>query len=333
MSEQSDKLLKGLDKEYGSDILISGRAVSERTKEIVSVSPAVDIGLGGGVPTGSWFILAGLPKYGKTTLSLQTAANFQKLNSENEVYFLSVEGRLKRRDLLGIHGLDVDRVHVIQSTEDKILTAQDFLTIGERILMECKKCMLIVDSFSALCHGKVVQEGVGTSTRGGNAVLLAQFCSAMGNVVPVKNQIVIGITHLMANTGGSYGGLSEKGGFAIQYQVDAKLRAKSREYWTSGDKTVGQKVKWLVETTALDAPPQQEVESYLRYGYGLDEAMELNNMGVQLGIVNKNKGWHSFQPEGFEEIKSNGEDNFVITLKEQPIYLAKLQEAIYSMIL
>ena len=55
-------------KQYGN-IISTGLAVLEEKKnyKVISVSPAIDIALGGGIREGSWLTLTGDPKSGKTT--------------------------------------------------------------------------------------------------------------------------------------------------------------------------------------------------------------------------------------------------------------------------
>ena len=66
-------------KDYGK-IITTGTKVleSQKNKKVISVSPAIDIALGGGILEGSWLTLTGDPKSGKTTTAMQIAANCQK---------------------------------------------------------------------------------------------------------------------------------------------------------------------------------------------------------------------------------------------------------------
>ena len=54
-------------KKYG-DYVTTGEKVLEtkRSYKTISISPAIDLGLGGGIKEGSWMILSGPPKAGKT---------------------------------------------------------------------------------------------------------------------------------------------------------------------------------------------------------------------------------------------------------------------------
>ena len=59
-------------KKYG-DYVTTGDKVLEtkRNYKTISISPAIDLALGGGIKEGSWMILSGPPKAGKTTTTMQ----------------------------------------------------------------------------------------------------------------------------------------------------------------------------------------------------------------------------------------------------------------------
>ena len=286
-----ERIQKEIEKDLGKGVFVTGNDIVRKPRTVISFSPAIDPILGGGIPEGSWVVLTGKPKCGKSVGALSFARNCQKSQyGARNVYYLNVEGRIKKRDLEGIKGLNVDQIRVIESTEDKILTSQDYLTIAEKILMTDKKCLLIIDSISALCDEREMSGGIGTQTRGGGARLVAQFTSQMGNVVPVKGSIVICILHLMANTSGYGSPVAEKGGNAIQYQVDVKLRAEEVKPWPKEGSPVGQIVTWKAYCTAI-GPPGRSCESYLRYGEGIDELMEMITAGKDVGLIGGSAQW------------------------------------------
>ena len=101
---EEEDVITDLEKKYGVGAFVSARDFMKIKKEIIPVSPKLDLVLGGGIPEGSCVILAGPPKLGKTVTSLHCSANAQALG--RNVYFLNVEGRLKQRDLAGIPKLN-----------------------------------------------------------------------------------------------------------------------------------------------------------------------------------------------------------------------------------
>jgi recombination protein RecA len=293
-------LKEGVIKDFGSDIILSGNSVVDRDSVIIPVSPALDMILNGGIPEGSFVVLTGQPKCGKTTTSLSFCATAQKeeykgdLKKPRHVYYLNIEGRLKKRDLEGIPGLDLARFDVIGSQQGKILHAEEYLQIAERIINEEPGCVLIIDSYSALCTEAEITSEMDKMQRADGAKLLAKFCRKVANVIPVNKNIVIGITHLMGNPTGYGAEFKEKSGQAIAYQTDIKLRAKTFKPWVlSADSTqIGQEIEWQVMCSAL-GPPGGTITSYLRYGQGIDKCTELVVLASDMGLINKGGAWYT----------------------------------------
>jgi recombination protein RecA len=287
-------------KNFGDDIILTGNAIVDRKNIIIPVSPSLDIVLNGGIPEGSFVVLTGQPKCGKTTTSLDFAATAQRpeyqgsLKAPREVYYLNIEGRLKKRDLEGIPGLDLSRFHVIGSQQGKILHAEEYLQIGEKIINEIPGSVVIIDSYSALCTEAEITSEMDKMQRADGAKLLAKFCRKVANVIPVNKNIVIGITHLMGNPTGYGAEFKEKSGQAIAYQTDIKLRAKTFKPWTlSADSTqIGQEIEWQVVCSAL-GPPGGNITSYIRYGQGVDKYMEAITLASDMGIIHKGGAWYT----------------------------------------
>jgi recombination protein RecA len=298
-------LKEDVKKNFGSEVMQSATALMDRASVVIPLSPSLDMILSGGIPEGSFVVLTGQPKCGKTTTSLDFAATAQKdmykgtLKKPRHVYYLNIEGRLKKRDLEGIKGLDLDRFDIIGSQEGKILNAEEYLQIGERIIHEEPGCLLIIDSYSALCTEAEITSEMNKMQRADGAKLLAKFCRKVSNVIPVNRNIVIGITHLMGNPTGYGAEFKEKSGQAIAYQTDIKLRAKTFKPWTLGvDNTqIGQEVEWQVLCSAL-GPPGGTATSYIRYGLGIDKVTEIMMLAIDIGIINKGGAWYSLEVNG-----------------------------------
>lgn len=294
-------LKEDVNKKFGDEIILSGNALLDKKVMVIPFSPALDIALNGGIPEGSFVVLTGQPKCGKTTSSLDFAANAQKLEYAHQsfkdgrqVYYLNIEGRLKKRDLEGIPGLDLERFHIIGSQQGKILHAEEYLQIAERIINEVPGCILIIDSYSALCTEAEITSDMDKMQRADGAKLLAKFCRKVANVIPVNRNVVIGITHLMGNPTGYGAEFKEKSGQAIAYQTDIKLRAKTFKPWVIGaDNTqIGQEIEWQVVCSALGAPGAVTT-SYIRYGQGIDKCTELVNLASDLGVIQKGGAWYT----------------------------------------
>jgi recombination protein RecA len=320
-------MIKEITKEYGNVIHDPSSIIDQKLK-IISVSPKLDIALGGGVPEGSLFIMTGPEKAGKTVTALNFCANAQE--DDRKIYYGNVEGRLRKRDLEGIKELktDADKIQIIGSTQGNILSAEQYLGIFDQIIHTHPNTICVVDSFSALASdaeltGDLTDQQVMTVQK-----ILAKFCRRIAPALPINKVTVVGITHLMANVAFGRGKAKvEKSGTALKYQVDVKLHASHTKPIMQGETQIGQTVHWQVVTSAI-GPPGQKVESHIKYGRGIWKEMELADLLIDFGIVNKSGAWLTLP----NDEKMQGKNNLAKYLEENPDQYKEFEDTIFSMI-
>jgi recombination protein RecA len=321
-------MTKDIIKEYG-DVIHDPSSITNQELEIISVSPKIDIALGGGVPEGSLFILTGPEKVGKTVTALTFCANAQAL--KRKVYYGNIEGRLRKRDIEGIAGINMDPeyLEIIGSTQGNILSAEKYLSIFDQLIHTQPNCVCIVDSFSALASDAELTGDLSDQQVMSVQKVLAKFCRRISNVLPINKVTVVGITHLMANINKFGRGKTkvEKSGTALKYQVDVKLHASHLTPILQGETQIGQTVHWQVVTSAI-GPPGQKVASHIKYGRGIWKEMELADLLVDFGLVQKSGSWLTLP----NEEKLQGKNNLAAYLEENPNEYLKFENDIFSMI-
>lgn len=289
-----DAATKEIIKKYGY-VVRDGLDVFEESSnlKVISVSPAIDVALGGGIREGSWVIFTGEPKTGKTTTALQFAANCQKEeNGSRPVIFINAEGRLKAMNLGGVKGLQVDKVRVVESTAEP-MCAEEYLDIVVKYVSGEPECVVIIDSASALIPERELVEDVSGQFRAGLPKILASFTRRLSNVVTKQRAIIILITHYIANTSGM--GRKTKladGGKKIQYQADTNLIIEYIKPWEAKGKCIGQQVNWKVLCSSAGGFPNSTAQSWIRYGMGVDNIQELIMMGIEFGLISKAGAWY-----------------------------------------
>ena len=288
--------LAQITKQYGN-IISTGLAVLEEKKnyKVISVSPAIDIALGGGIREGCWLTLTGDPKSGKTTTAMQIAANCQK--EGRPVIYLDVEGRLKDLNF-EVHDLDPEKMKIIHP-EDKPLSAEEFLDVAHKLMShpDYHGAVLIIDSISSLMPAKEL-DGDMTPGRAGLPKVLSIFTKKMGQLLPRQRGLIIAVTHYIANTGGFGKAKMSDGGNKIQYQADTRMeiagggeRVSAVTPWLNPNKErIGQVVNWKIICSSMGAPGGQ-VQSWIRYGHGIDKAQELLMLAHDLGMISKAGAW------------------------------------------
>jgi RecA/RadA recombinase len=316
-------------KEFGA-VIKSGKSVLESRPIIIPVSPALDIALGGGITDGATITLAGPPKAGKSVTALWIAANAQNKKyalpgtEGREVFYANIEGRLKARDLEGIPHLDLSRFHVIGSSPNdaegkggKILMAQEYLSIIEKIIHQKPGSIIIVDSFSALVTSEEYTGSMEDMQRASGAKLLYKFFRKISNVIPVNRTILLAVNHVIANPGMGNPN-SESSGRAVQYFADFRLMCKFFTFIKPGgkdstDSPIGQEVNWVIACSGLGSPGATPT-SIIKYGKGIDQEQELAQICIDLGIIVQSGAWYQFPNEekkiqGINNVKQHLVDN------------------------
>ena len=284
-------------KEFGDAAFILGSELSQHTNDILHVSPRIDLLIGGGIPGGSVVTLAGDPKCGKTVTALHMLGKAQQAG--RPTFFINVEGRIKPRDLNGIACLDPTKLQIIRSYRDeegqsRILKANDFLTITEKIIHDHPGAVIVIDSISQLVTSGEMENEMDKQDRAPGAKLMSKFCRRLANVIPVNDIILIGVLHFIANTSGFGKAKFASGGNKIKYAMDVGLECKKftivREGGVEDGKPLGQEVEWITTSTAF-APPGQRATSMLTFGIGIDELYETIDMGIEFGFIQQAKAW------------------------------------------
>jgi recombination protein RecA len=294
--EKDPEYLTKILKQYGN-IISNGQQILEekRNYKVISVSPAIDIALGGGIREGTWLTLTGDPKSGKTTTAMQIASNCQK--EGRPVIYLDVEGRLKDMNF-EVRDLDASKMKIIHP-EDKPLPAEDFLDVAHKLMShpDYHGAVLIIDSISSLMPAKEL-DGDMTPGRAGLPKILSIFTKKMGQLLPRQRGLIIAITHFIANTAGFGAAKMADGGTKIQYQADTRMEIKSGGEklsavtpWTNNNQErIGQVVNWKILCSSM-GPPGGQVQSWIRYGHGIDKVQEVLILALDLGMIDKAGAW------------------------------------------
>ena len=360
VKEKKPEYIAKIIKDYGN-IISTGTEILEvhKNRKVISVGPAIDIGLGGGILEGTWLTLTGDPKSGKTTTAMQIAANCQKEDPPRPIIYLDVEGRLKGMNF-EVADLDPDKMKIIQP-QDEPLSAETFLEVAHKLMShpDYYGAVLIIDSISSLLPAKEL-DGDFTPGRAGLPKILSIFTKKMGQLLPRQNGLVIAITHYIANTGGFGAAKMADGGNKIQYQADTRMEIRSGgekspavSPWENNNKErIGQAVNWRIICSSMGAPGGQ-VRSWIRYGYGIDKTQEVLMLAQDLGMISKSTAWFTctFMLECKELIKEikpdvnidndeeilkafkfQGQDRVYNFLNDNPKVVAMLEQNIKDML-
>lgn len=295
---EDDAVSNNINKKYGN-IIESGSQVLATLEnfEIIGISPALDIALGGGIREGSCVALTGDPKTGKTTTALYFAAKAQKKGKR--VFYFNTEGRLTKENFKGIKDLDVDSIKIVQATDSNpLVSAEDYLNILEKHVKSTPDLVAIVDSTSNMVPQDELDGEIRTGVRNALPRLLSMFFKRISGDVSRTKAIIIFITHNIANTGGSRWAPNKMAdcGNMLQYQAGTNMVITHRGKWEvpkdSGNH-VGQVANWIIKTSAAGGIPNSTAEGWIRYGVGIDEAQEIAQIASQFAMISRSGAWYT----------------------------------------
>lgn len=297
---------KAIQKAFGKVISRGSELIStKKTLKPVSVSPALDLALNGGLLEGSWTVVSGDPKTGKSTTCLQVCKNAQ--DEGRPVIYIDGESRLKAYNLVGIEGLDLEKIQIVHSPEDgESLSAEDFLDIAESLMKrpENNGAVCVIDSCSSLVPRAELEESASASLRATLPKLLSHWVKKNAQTV-VKNKInVLIITHYITNTSG-YGKVKVPDcGVMVQYQADTRLDISKIEPWEENNKKIGQLVHWKINCSSMGSSGVECI-SYIKYNKGIDKEKEIIELAESFGIIEKAGAWYTIpflgEEHGFTE--------------------------------
>jgi recombination protein RecA len=293
-----DSISNSIISKYG-DVVRSGSEVLENINslKVISISPALDIALGGGLREGSVVVMTGDPKSGKTTTAMHFAAKCQK--EGKKIIYINTEGRLSEQNYK-IKDLDPEKIVVVESTNERVLTAEDFLNITEYYINNDPDCLIITDSLSNMVPSCELEGEVRTGVRNALPRLLSMFFKRISGTLMKNRVILICITHNIANTGGSPYAPQKMAdcGNMLQYQAGTNMVITHRGKWQVPKDTgqhVGQIANWSIKTSNAGGTPNSTAESWIRYGIGIDEVQEIVQIACEFRLIKAAGAWYTIQ--------------------------------------
>ena len=312
------------------NFLIPVNSLKEEQGRTFKTTLSLDIALSGGIPEGSSVLMSGKPKVGKTTLALHYVQQCHREDSTKQAFFFDVEGRLRTELLDCFPGLNREKISIVRSNENKILSAEDFLNLLYTTLKDYPKCICILDSIAALCPEAELSSNIGDGVKmAGTASLMYKMFRRVSQILPVTKSTFIALTHMIANPNPGPGKKSYGvGGNAPQYGASVWLEGGwKQDIEDSNNKTIGQNAHFYIVASALGSPGA-DVSIPIIYGKGVDEVMDLFNLACEFGIISKSGAWYTVP--GLKD-KLQGQMNVIDHLRKNESLYKDIYEQIRTM--
>jgi recombination protein RecA len=301
--------LAQIEKQFGkgSVMRMDANAPVEEVQTVSTGSLGLDIALGvGGLPRGRIVEIYGPESSGKTTLTLQTIAQMQKLGGT--CAFIDAE-----------HALDVGYAQKLGIKLDELLisqpdTGEQALEITDALVRSGSVDLVVIDSVAALTPRAEIEGDMGDSLPGLQARLMSQALRKLTGSINRTNTLVIFINQIRMKIGVMFGSPeTTTGGNALKFYASVRMDIRRTGSIKSGDEVIGNETKVKVVKNKI-APPFKEAHFDILYGEGTSREGEIIDLGVDNKIVEKSGSWYSY---GGERI-GQGKDNARQFLKDRP---------------
>ncbi len=284
-------IVGSIEKQHGKgSIMALGDEIPKNVPSIGTGSIALDQALGvGGYPRGRVIEIYGPESGGKTTLTLHAIREVQRTGGLTA--FVDAE-----------HAFDANYARSIGVDTDTVLFSQpdcgeQALDIVESLVRCGQISLIVVDSVAALVPKAEIEGDMGDAHMGLQARLMSQ---ALRKLTPILNRnetTIMFINQLRHKIGVTFGSPeTTTGGNALKYYASVRLDVRRIGTVKAGEDPVGSRTRVKVVKNKV-APPFREAEFDLRWGKGIDDAIDLIDHGCLLGVIEKSGSHMSFAGE------------------------------------
>ena len=317
MSDASNSREKALKMALSQIKKQHGEGAVMRLGDSSQVSVGLDIALGiGGLPRGRIIEIYGPESSGKTTLTLQTIAECQKIGGV--AAFVDAE-----------HALDANYAERLGVKKDELLvsqpdTGEQALEIVDMLVRSNAIDIIVVDSVAALTPRAEIEGEMGDSHMGLQARLMSQALRKLAGNIKRSNTLVIFINQIRMKIGVMFGNPeTTTGGNALKFYASVRLDIRRTGSIKKGDEVIGNETRVKVVKNKV-APPFRQAEFEILYNQGICHLGEIVDLGVTNGLIDKAGAWYSYQGERIGQ----GKDNAKQFLKDRTEIFQKLETEI-----
>ena len=310
--------LSQIKKQHGEGAVMRLGDSSQVSVDVISTgSLGLDIALGiGGLPRGRIIEIYGPESSGKTTLTLQTIAECQKIGGV--AAFVDAE-----------HALDANYAERLGVKKDELLvsqpdTGEQALGIVDMLVRSNAIDIIVVDSVAALTPRAEIEGEMGDSHMGLQARLMSQALRKLAGNIKRSNTLVIFINQIRMKIGVMFGNPeTTTGGNALKFYASVRLDIRRTGSIKKGDEVIGNETRVKVVKNKV-APPFRQAEFEILYNQGICHLGEIVDLGVTNGLIDKAGAWYSYQGERIGQ----GKDNAKQFLKDRTEIFQKLETEI-----
>ena len=338
-----DAMCADLNKKAGSVFITKGLN-NKKIPRIPFSSARMNYMFYGGIPRGVMCEFYGDGGGGKTTTSLDLAANAQILfeqeyeeevnelgsrkdlkveekkqlenllaNGPKKVVFMDAEGTLDS-DWANTLGVNLDKMYII-TPEDE--SAEQLLQMAEDLIRTGEVGLFILDSIGALFSEQASEKKIGERTYCGVAGALTVFSRKVSRVLTKTKCTLIAINQVQEDLDSQYNKFKTPGGKAFKHFCSIRVQfvkgpfmdEKGVDLTRSCETPAGNSVLVHIEKSKCFPTNRKEGCYSLMYADGIDIVADLIDICVMHGIIHKGGAWFKIlEPDTGDIVVMDGEE-------------------------
>ena len=348
MDAKMKKFIEDMEKKFGKNVIrVASEIKAEKMKRIPTGSISLDIAIGGGYPVGRFIQISGAYSSSKSSLVYHGIRNFQqstKIVDGKEVplrcTLIQGENGSFTEEYAKQIGVDTDNLLV-----NECASMEEALEIARQLQEREIADLIVFDSFASLIPMKEQQSNMEDSVQMGLKPKL--FDEYFRKFQAINNKLsregkhpctVIGINQLRERIG-AYGDPEyTPGGRSVGFTASLDIRLKRGDWITIGfganKQIIGQQVKFKIHKSKVSIPQKTGMWDFYFDEGGvvpqghIDNFKEIVLEAVAYGVVERAGAWLSYK-----DLKVQGADNLVETLRENPSLFEDIKEELMKVAL
>lgn len=292
-----DKVIKDLNKEIKCDNAFQLGIKFTELPRIKFSSPEFNYMTYGGLPQKGIVELLGEESSGKSSVALDIAGNYQRMNTGRPIIYGDIERTLDPvwAALLGVNVDDIcvycpDDGTYCEKIFDDLLMAIDKLNPG----------LVILDSLGTLVSKTEMEKDVEDSTYGGIAAALTKFVKKLNAKVAQNNILFIGINQTREDLSG-YHLLKSPGGKAWKFHCSLRIEFRrgkfvdedNKEISSNSENPFGHIIEARVVKNKICPSDRRIAHTILRYSEGIDYIHDMIEVAVKKDVIQKGGSFYS----------------------------------------
>lgn len=327
---KTEGLFKEFNKKYKSELFTVGTAI-HNCDRIPFSSPRANYMLYGGIPMGRITEFSGEEGSGKTTSSIDIAANAQRIfettwaekvqkyesmdkltkQQSEELLELRERGPLKvfwvdcentfDEEWARVLNLDVSKMYYM-SPESQ--SAEEIFEMVTQIIDTGEIGLCVIDSLGMMVSQQEMDKTIEDSTYGGISRALTKFSKKVETVCAKTNCALIGINQVRDNLNAGYGGPTTvtPGGRCWKHVCSVRLQFRQgtpfdenfKDVKKSAENPYGHRVQIHVVKTKVCKPDRKLGFYTLTYDHGIIPLVDIIDIAISRDIIHQAGPWFTF---------------------------------------